>query len=147
MREANLELPTFDDGRASFRVTFRNHTLMSPEAIAWLNQFSSLPLNDRQRLALAYLRQHERVTNPDCRRLNRVDAMIAGQELRGLVEPGLIEQQRVARWTSYQLNVAGQLIREEHPPTDEERILAHGRTHGSIDPEDLRVKPAPTPHR
>ena len=56
MREANLEPPAFDDRRSSFRVTFRNHTLMSPEAIAWLNQFSSYPLNDRQRLALVYLR-------------------------------------------------------------------------------------------
>jgi hypothetical protein len=46
LREANLEPPTFDDRRASFQVTFRNHTLMNLEAIRWLNQFASLPLND-----------------------------------------------------------------------------------------------------
>lgn len=46
MREANLEPPRFDDRRASFKVTFHNHTLMTPEAISWLNQFSHLPLND-----------------------------------------------------------------------------------------------------
>ena len=81
MREANLEPPRFDDRRASFRVTFRNYTLMNPDAIAWLNQFAHVQLNDRQRLALVYLRQHESITNGDYRRLNRVDAMVAGQEL------------------------------------------------------------------
>ena len=138
MREANLEPPTFDDRRASFRVTFRNHTLMSPEAIAWLNQFSSLRLNDRQRLAHVYLRQHERVTNGDYRRLNRVDPMIAGQELRGLVETGLIGQQGIGRWTSYQVKVAGEPVRKEETPTDEERIAAHVRTHGSISNAECR---------
>jgi ATP-dependent DNA helicase RecG len=125
MREANLEPPAFDDRRSSFRVAFRNHTLMSPEAIAWLNQFSSLPLNDRQRLALVYLRQHQQATNADYRRLNRVDPMTAGHELRGMVEAGLVEQLGVARWTSYQLKVAGEPIRNEHPPT------ARGRTTSS----------------
>ena len=95
MRTANLEPPRFADRRASFLVTFRNHTLMSPQAIAWLNQFASLPLNDRQRLALVYLRQHEQITNSEYRRLNRVDAMVAGQELRGLAETELIEQKEL----------------------------------------------------
>ncbi len=137
-REANLEPPTFDDRRSSFQVTFRNHTLMSSEAIAWLNQFSPLPLNDRQRLALVYLRQHERLTNADYRRLNRVDPMTAGHELRGLVEAGLVEQLGVARWTSYQLNVAGEPVRNERTSTDEERILAHVSARGSISNAECR---------
>ena len=82
MREANLEPPGFDDRRASFKVTFHNHTLMTAEAISWLNQFSHLPLNDHQRLALVYLRQHSYIDNRDYRRLNRVDMMTAGQDLR-----------------------------------------------------------------
>ena len=92
MREANLEPPRFDDRRSSFKVTFRNHTLMNPEAIAWLNQFSDIVLDDRQRLALVYLHHHQHITNSDYRRLNRIDAMTAGQELRGLVQTGLVEQ-------------------------------------------------------
>jgi ATP-dependent DNA helicase RecG len=36
MRAANLEPPRFNDRRSSFLVTFRNHTLMNPEAITWL---------------------------------------------------------------------------------------------------------------
>lgn len=38
MRRANLEPPRFEDGRASPWVTFRNHTVMGPGAIAWLNR-------------------------------------------------------------------------------------------------------------
>src|SRR4030095_15469146 len=38
MLDANLEPPWFADRRSSFLVTFRNHTMMNPEAIAWLKQ-------------------------------------------------------------------------------------------------------------
>ncbi len=125
MRAANLEPPRFNDRRSSFLVTFRNHTLMNPEAIAWLNQFANLPLTDRQRLTLVYLRQHEQITNSEYRRLNRVDAMVAGQELRGLVEAGLMEQQGVGRWTSYQLKASPELPEERKPQTAEEKILEY----------------------
>jgi ATP-dependent DNA helicase RecG len=134
LRDANLEPPSFDDRRASFLVTFRNHTLMSPEAIRWLNQFATLPLNDRQRVALVYLRQHDRIANADYRRLNRVESLLAGQELRGLVEAGLVEQEGVGRSTKYALKVAREAPgpEPERPPTDEDRILAHVRAKGAI---------------
>jgi ATP-dependent DNA helicase RecG len=43
MRTASLEPPRFQDRRSSFWLTFRNHTLMNPQAIAWLNQFANSP--------------------------------------------------------------------------------------------------------
>jgi len=132
MRAANLEPPRFNDRRSSFLLTFHNHTLMNPEAIAWLNQFANLPLNDRQRLALAYLRQHEQITNSDYRRLNRIDVVMARQELRRLVEAGLLEQQGVGRWTSYQLKASPELPEERKPQTEEEKILEYVRQHGAI---------------
>ena len=138
MRTANLEPPRFNDRRASFLVTFRNHTLMSPQAIAWLNQFASLPLNDRQRLALVYLRQHEQITNSEYRRLNRVDAMVAGQELRDMVEAELVEQQGVGRWTSYQLKAPTGLPEKQEPQPDEKKILEYVRRHGSINNSECR---------
>lgn len=138
MRAANLEPPRFNDRRSSFLITFRNHTLMNPEAIAWLNQFAHLPLNDRQRLTLVYLRQHEQITNSEYRRLNHVDVIIAGQELRGLVETGLVEQQGVGRWTSYQLKVSSKLTEERGLQTDEEKILEYVRQHGSINNSECR---------
>ena len=135
MRQANLEPPRFDDKRSSFWVTFRNHTLMSPEAITWLNRFSALPLNDRQRLALVYLRNNERMANSDYQRLSRVDALTAGRELRGLVQADLIEQQSASRWTYYTLKVPREL---PAPPSDEERILARVRETGSINNAECR---------
>lgn len=128
-RDANLEPPGFADKRTSFWVTLHNHTLMNPEAIAWLNQFAHQPFNDRQRLALVYLRQHEQITNRDYRRLNHVDAMVAGEELRGLVQTELVEQNGASRWTYYKLNVNGENSASE---TEEERILAYVQEKGRI---------------
>ena len=132
MREANLEPPRFDDRRASFCVTFRNHTMMNPDAIAWLNQFAYVQLNDRQRLALVYLRQHESITNADYRRLNRVDVVVAGQELRGLVQTELVEPHGASRWTSYTLKASREHIERVAYESEEDKILAYVREHGSI---------------
>ena len=139
MREANLEPPKFTDRRSSFLVTCRNHTLMNPEAIAWLNQFAARALNDCQRLALVYLRQHDESHNSIYRRLNRVDAMTAGQELRRLVEADLVEQQGIGRWTAYRLKVSPELQEQRVSQTDEEKILAYVRQHGSITNTECRV--------
>jgi ATP-dependent DNA helicase RecG len=138
MREANLEPPRFDDQRASFKVTFHNHTLMTSEAVTWLNQFSQLPLNDHQRLALVYLRHHNKITNSDYRRLNRVNMMIAGQDLRGMVQAGLIEQTGFGRWTKYLLKIQKQRAEEPKTPSHEETILAHVKKHGSINNTECR---------
>jgi len=138
MREANLEPPGFDDRRASFKVTFHNHTLMTTEAISWLNQFSHLPLNDQQRLALVYLRQHSHIDNRDYRRLNRVDMMAAGQDLRGMVQTGLVEQTGFGRWTKYILKVQEQRAEKPKTPSHEESILVHVKKYGSINNTECR---------
>jgi predicted HTH transcriptional regulator len=111
---------------------------MSPEAIRWLNQFAALPLNDRQRVALVYLRQHDRMTNPDYRRLNRVEAAVAGQELRGLVDTNLVEQDGVGRWTTYSLKVPAELPEQREPVTEEDKILGHVRETGSITSQECQ---------
>jgi ATP-dependent DNA helicase RecG len=138
MRDANLEPPRFDDRRSSFRVVFMNHTLINPEAVAWLNQFRGLHLDDRQRLALVYLRHHDAITNSEYRKLTHVDALVAGQELRGLVQAGLVEQRGAGRWTTYTLKTF-----EAGPPTtiletDQEKIIAYVRAHGSINNAECR---------
>jgi len=138
MRTANLEPPRFDDKRSSFWVTFRNHTLMSPLAITWLNQFSRLTLNDRQRLALVYLRHNERMANNDYQRLNHVDSLTAGRELRGLVQEGLVEQQSAKRWTYYTLKAPRDLPTPSAPESDEEKSLARAREKGSINNAECR---------
>jgi ATP-dependent DNA helicase RecG len=138
MREANLEPPRFDDRRASFRVIFHNHTLMNSESIQWLNQFSRIILNDRQRLALVYMRQHDHINNALYRRLNRVDAVVAGQELRGLMQADLVDQQGVSRWTYYTLKAPLELPERAAPTTDEDKIIAYVQEHGSINNTECR---------
>ena len=107
--------------------------MLSPAAVTWLNQFAALPLNDRQRLALVYLRQHEQLGNADYRRLNHVDALAAGAELRGLVQAGLVTQHGAGRWTYYKLAVPDGLADvPADEMTEEERILEFVCLNGAI---------------
>jgi ATP-dependent DNA helicase RecG len=141
MREANLEPPRFNDRRSSFVVAFRNHTLMNPDTIAWLNRFSRITLSDRQRVALAYLRENPEIANQEYRHLNRVDPATAGQELRGLVQTGLVEQHGFGRGTTYRLSVSRDLPSEQAPQaarTPRDRILDYVRWHGSINNSECR---------
>jgi ATP-dependent DNA helicase RecG len=134
MRAANLEPPRFQDRRTSFWVIFRNHSLMNPEAIAWLNPFAARPLNDRQRLALVYLRFNPQMANRDYQRLNRVDSVTANRELRRLVELNLIEQHSTRRWAYYTLNLPPDTVerKPEVEASPEEKVLAWVRKHGFI---------------
>lgn len=138
MRGANLEPPRFQDKRSSFWVIFHNHTLMSPEAVAWLNRFASRALNDHQRLALVYLRHHNHLTSGEYQRLNHVDALVAGRELRGLTRAGLTEQHRSRRWAYYTLSVPVE-VEKPGPSGEDARILGYVREHGSISNEECRI--------
>jgi len=137
MRGANLEPPQFKDAGTYFVVTLKNHTLLDEDTLAWLSRFAGIPLNDRQRLALAYLRVNERMTNTDYRRLHHgaVETVEATRELRGLVETGLVEMHGPRRWAYYTLSEATpRQVRLPLPEamSDEEKILAYVREHGSI---------------
>ena len=73
------------------------------------------------------------------RRLNRVDATTAGQELRRLVEAGLVEQQGIGRWTSYRRQVPLELPVQPVSPSEEDKILAYVRQSGSITNTECRA--------
>lgn len=139
MRNASLGPPRFRDRRSSFCVTLNNLTLMSPDAIAWLNQFANRPINDHQRLALVFLRANQQVTNSDYRRLNHVDPVIANRELRGLLAQGLIQQHGSKRWAYYTLAVPATIEAPAADKTDEDKILTYVREHGSIGNAECRV--------
>ena len=134
MREANLEPPRFEDTRSWFLVTFRNYTLMSPNAIAWLNQFATRPLSDDQRVAIVYLKHNRRMTNSDYQRLNHVDSVTANRQLRNMVQLSLIEQHSTRRWAHYTLNTEfmPEITAEPRKKIVEEKVLAYARLHGSI---------------
>lgn len=131
MRRTNLEPPRFYDKRSSFWVVLRNLTLMNQEAISWLNHFADVPLNDRQRLALIYLKNNKMLRNFDYQRLNHVDSVTANRELRGLVQSGLIDLHGSRRWAHYMLNIPD-AYEKEIPKTPEALILEFVRKRGFI---------------
>jgi len=136
MRDAHLEPPRFSDDRSYFRVTFYRHTLLlSGEGIDWLNSVAAaLPISDRQRLALLYLRTNERMANSDYRRLHRVDSRIAARELQELVTLGAVEMRGVRGGAHYVLTLPAAMPRRvaEPPSSENERILAFVRRTGFI---------------
>ena len=108
------------------------------ESIAWLNQFADRPLNDHQRLALAYLHHHDHITNSDYQRLNHVDSVTANRELHSLVQLKLVDQHGTRRWAYYTLKISIEVKVEVPPQTDEEKILAYVKKYGSIDNSKCR---------
>jgi predicted HTH transcriptional regulator len=85
-----------------------------------------------------YLRHNDSVTNSEYRRLNRVDTTAAGQELRGLVQVGLVEQKGVGRWTTYTLETSLRTPKGRQPEKDEDKILAYVKKHSSINNTECR---------
>jgi ATP-dependent DNA helicase RecG len=136
MRDAHLEPPRFSDDRSYFRVSFYRHTLLlSGEGIDWLNAVAAaLPISDRQRLALLYLRGNERMTNSDYRRLHRVDSRVAARELQELVTLGAVEMRGVRGGSHYVLALPAMMPQPGGKPADREveEILAFVRREGSI---------------
>jgi predicted HTH transcriptional regulator len=96
------------------------------------DQFASIPLNDRQRLALVYLRNNGQIANSEYQRLNHVDSVTANRDLNAFVHSGLIKQHKSKRWAYYTLSVSPEAVKPEVPQTDEEKILDYVKRYGSI---------------
>lgn len=104
LRSAGMEPPHFDDRHTTFRLTFSNSSLLDELTLQWLNRFGGYRLNDAQRLALAFVRREERLTNTDYRRLNPgLDSAEVTRQLADLVQQGLLRQNGARRWTFYTL--------------------------------------------
>lgn len=135
MREAHMEPPRFRDDRSAFTVTFSNHTLLlTSEGIDWLNAVAAhLQLNERQKLALLYLRHNHRLTNSDYRRLHHgVDSREAGRELQGLVRSEAAVMKGTRGGAYYALALPRETPVMGASISDEGRVLAYVRQHGSI---------------
>ena len=136
---ADLEPPISSDKRSSFDASFDSHALRSPETVAGLNRCAGVTLNDRQRAALLYLRQHGEITNKDYRGLNGVDVVKASRELQGLIEAGLANQIGLGRRTSYRLRTSTEKQPEQAGRNCEEQILNFVKEHGSISNTECRT--------
>jgi ATP-dependent DNA helicase RecG len=105
LRAAGMEPPRFDDRRTTFRLTFKNASLLDENTLDWLHRFAGHDLDDVQRLALAYAHREGRLTRADYRRLNPgVDSVAATRDLSDLVRRGLLQQHGTRRWTYYSLS-------------------------------------------
>ena len=135
MREAHMEPPRFGDDRSWFTVTFYNHILlMSEPDLAWLNDATAaLTLNDRQRLALLYMRHNHRMTNSDYRRIHRVDRMLARRELQDMVGAGATEMRGVRGGAHYELSVGTDAVAAQSGDAlRRDAVLRHVHAHGEI---------------
>lgn len=104
LRRAGLEPPMFENTISAFRILFPNHTLLDEDTLNWLAQVGSPDLTDSQRLALAYTRRNDQITNSEYRRLTNLDSRDVSRELHHLVDLDLLLQSGGGRWNFYELN-------------------------------------------
>lgn len=112
MKEAHMAPPTFESDRSNNQFTSRLllHHILDEYDIHWLSRFSSLQLNDGQKLALIFVREVGAVDNKSYRQMADCDTLRASQELRVLKSHGLLAPKGRGRATYY---VPGeQLIQE-----------------------------------
>ena len=64
--------------------------------------------------------------------------MTAGQDLRGTVQTGLVEQTGFGRWTKYILKIQVERAEELKIPSNEGKILSYILNHGSINNSECR---------
>lgn len=67
-----------------------------------------------------------------------MDALTAGQELKGLVQQGLFIQHGVGRWTTYTLMAKPEVMPPRGLLGDEEKIVAYVKENGSISNAECR---------
>lgn len=102
MEEAGLPPPLFEESAAGFRVTLRSAgrelVNLTPEQQRWGHSF----LNERQERALAFVRQHGRITNSDLQEMApEVSPETIRRDLADLVEKNLLLRIGSKRATYY----------------------------------------------
>ena len=89
--------------------------------------------NERQKLALLYLRHNHRLTNSEYRRLHHgLDSREAGRELQGLVHEKAAVMKGTRGGAFYALALPRETPTVETPVGDEAKVVACVRQHGSI---------------
>ena len=103
LRAAGLQPPELIDAVREFRVVIRNHGLLDDESLTWLRSLDTAGLSDRQRLGLAFLHRHGRLTNQQYRTLTGCDSLSATRDLTALASRGLVEKSNDRRWAVWHL--------------------------------------------
>ena len=103
LQHAGMSLPQFEDAIATFTVTFPNHTLLDDDTLQWIGRLRQHGLTDTQVFALARMFHGETLTNSTYRSAAGLDSRVAGQELKDLVERGLVQQSGTRGGARYSL--------------------------------------------
>jgi ATP-dependent DNA helicase RecG len=101
MQEHGLAIPRFEELGGEFRLTLIGPGERFMEKAAALVRQQEI--NDRQRQALTYLREHGRIARQEYCRLTGVHHTVASSELRDLVDKDLISRHGAGRETYYTL--------------------------------------------
>ncbi|MCL5058783.1 MAG: putative DNA binding domain-containing protein [Actinobacteria bacterium] len=104
MRKHNLSPPLFKNTLSRFSLTFKNHNLLSPDALKWLESIKISGLNSNQRLVMVYVKNEGRITNREYQRLCGVDTIIATRELGEMVQSEVLSMTGTRRWAFYELS-------------------------------------------
>lgn len=131
LRSAGMEPPQVVDNVREFRMVIRNHGLLDDNSVTWLSTIDTARLNDRQRLALAFLHRNGRITNQQYRSVTGTDSLTATRELTGLAAEGVIEKTSDRRWAVWVLVDAERFepqpqlafTQEQPPPARRDRRL------------------------
>ena len=102
-RRAGLAPPEIEFTLSTFKVVFRVHTMLDEETVEWLGLIGHKDISDRQRLAMAYVRQHGELDNQRYRALTGCQAYEATQELSDLGRRDLLRKSGDRRWTTWHL--------------------------------------------
>jgi ATP-dependent DNA helicase RecG len=93
-RDFQLPDPEFKVTGTSFVVTFRRSKLTE-------EYLKELGLNERQRNAIDYIKEKEKITNREYREINNVSHTLANRELQDLVEKEILIMKGKGRSTQY----------------------------------------------
>lgn len=96
-KEWKLPEPVFEETGTSFVVTLRKSKLTGEYLL-------SQKLNERQRKAIEYLRQHRYIANREYREINEIGKVVSAKELNLMVEKDILRRIGKGRTLRYELN-------------------------------------------
>jgi ATP-dependent DNA helicase RecG len=140
LRAIGLPPPRFADSPVRFEVTFLNHTLLDPEALAWVGRVAPEGLSISQTEALVELRRGAWFTNRDYRNRFLLDSQDARTELTDLVRRGLVITEGARRWTRYGINPATLSPASEVRLTNAKRATLQALADGALGRAELEER-------
>ncbi|MBU4190094.1 MAG: putative DNA binding domain-containing protein [Candidatus Thermoplasmatota archaeon] len=101
MRKAGLKEPKIDVSENFFTITFYGHKKRELEEISLGEE--TLGLNERQKRAIAFVKEKGKITNKDYQKLNKVHRNTATKDLEPLVKLRMLKRKGHGRGSYYEI--------------------------------------------